>query len=290
SPVERAVEAVRPLIDQYTHEFSISLPPKPIWILADSTRLEQVIENLLNNAAKYTDEGGHIWLSVVEEENEAVLRVRDTGVGIDPEMLPRMFELFSQAERTLDRSQGGLGIGLYLAQRLVQMHGGTIEAHSAGLEQGSEFTVRLPVAREAAPKPASSKMELKAPRPLRVLVVDDNVDTAESMAILLSATGHESRVAHSGETALEAAFEYQPNIVLLDIGLPGMNGYEVAKQLRQHPQTKNATLIAVTGYGQDVDRQHSQKAGFDHHLVKPADFAKLEELLATLTRQEHPGE
>ena len=259
----------------------MSLPAEPIWLQGDSTRLEQVVVNLLNNAAKYTDEGGQIWITVEQERGEVVLRVRDTGVGIAPELLPRIFDLFTQADRTLDRSQGGLGIGLSLVQKLVELHGGTVEAHSAGLGQGSQFIVRLPalssagesiIARlETATQPAETS---------RVLVVDDNMDAADMLVMMLQMFGHEVQAAYTGQTALETAVEYQPDVVLLDIGLPDMNGYEVARHLRQQPQTKDVRLIAMTGYGQDSDRQRSQEAGCKHHLVKPVDPRKLQDLPA----------
>jgi CheY-like chemotaxis protein len=282
--VERAVETVRPLMDQRRHELTVSLPPQPIWLDVDASRLEQVVVNLLTNAAKYTDEGGHIWLTVQEEGQDCVFRVRDTGVGIAPELLPRIFDLFTQAERSLARSQGGLGIGLALVQRLVEMHGGRVEAHSS-LGQGSEFVVRLPKALTPTPQsPSTPEETAEPPGPsLRVLVVDDNLDTARTLAMLLEASGHDVRMVHDGPTALEAALNYGPNVVLLDIGLPGLDGYEVAKRLRQRPVFQNVVLVAMTGYGQEADRQRSQEAGFDHHLVKPVDFGKVGQILATVS-------
>ena len=287
SIVEHAVESARPLIDLHAHELSVSLPPEAVWLCVDAARLEQVVVNLLNNAAKYTDKGGHIWLSVEQEGDEAVLRVRDTGVGIAPDLLPRIFDLFTQADRSLDRSQGGLGIGLTVVQRLVEMHRGTAEANSAGLGNGSEFIVRLPVVLSPASERESSPLETAAPGARwRVLVVDDNVDGADVTALLLQELGHEAQVAYSGATALAAADEYLPNVVLLDIGLPEMDGYEVARRLRQHPLLRNAWLVAITGYGQESDRQRSKEAGFDHHLVKPVAPEKLEVLLTLLATQE----
>lgn len=282
--VERAVESARPLIDQRGHELTVSLPPQPIWLNADASRLEQVVVNLLTNAAKYTEQGGHIWLTVQEEGEDCVLRVRDTGVGIAPDLLPRVFDLFTQAERSLDRSQGGLGIGLALVQRLVEMHEGKVAVISV-LGQGSEFVVRLPIAPTAEPQSPSSPTEKAKPSgpSLRVLVVDDNVDTAGSLAMLLEASGHEVRTAHDGLTALEAALNYRPNVVLLDIGLPGLNGFEVAKRLRQQPVFQHVVLVAMTGYGQEADRQRSLDAGFNHHLVKPAEFRKVQEILASVS-------
>jgi PAS domain S-box-containing protein len=284
--VEVAVETVRPLLDQRRHELTVALPPEAVWVNADAARLEQVIANLLANAAKYTVEGGHIWLAVQREGNACVVRVRDTGVGIAPELLPRIFDLFTQAERSLDRSQGGLGIGLALVQRLTQLHGGTVEAYSA-LGQGSEFVVRLPVALTPAPQPPAHGKETAEPttRPLRVLAVDDNVDTAESMAMLVKAAGHDVRTAHDGPTTLQTALDYRPNVVLLDIGLPGLNGFEVAKRLRQQPVLQSVVLVAMTGYGQEADRQRSQEAGFDYHLVKPADFGKVQQILVSVSEK-----
>ncbi len=277
-----AVESVRPMIGQRRHALNLSLPPEPIFIFGDAARLQQVVVNLLTNAAKYTEEGGHISLSIQQEGDEAVLRVRDTGVGIAPELLPRIFDLFTQAERSLDRSQGGLGIGLCLVQRLVEMHRGRVAAHSS-LGNGSEFVVRLPVLHSLGPSPSADSERTNPAGPsLRVLVVDDNVDSAQTLAMLLKAVGHDVRTAHDGPAALQAAIDYRPLVVLLDIGLPGMNGFEVAKQIRQQPNLENVVLVAMTGYGQESDRKRSQDAGFDHHLVKPADFAKLQQVLATV--------
>ena len=285
--VERAVESVGPLMDRRGHGVAISLPPQPIWLDADAARLQQVVVNLLTNAAKYTADGGRIHLSVVAEGDGCVIRVRDTGVGIAPEFLPVIFELFTQAERSLDRSQGGLGIGLALVSRLVEMHRGTVEVTST-VGVGSEFVVRLPAlptaagADDGAP---SVSQEIAAPSgpSLRVLVVDDSVDTAETLALLLEMSGHEVRTAHTGPDALEAAIEYRPNAVLLDIGLPGLNGYEVAKRIRQEPALSGIVLVAMTGYGQENDLQLSRESGFDHHLVKPADFGKVQQILATIS-------
>ena len=288
--VERAVETTRPLIDQRKHELTVSLPSQPIWLNADSARLEQVIVNLLVNAAKYTHEGGHIWLTVQPEGDECVMRVRDTGVGIAPELLPRIFELFTQAERSLDRSEGGLGIGLALVHRLVVMHGGTVTAHSAA-GGGSEFVVRLSMVSTPAPPPTTETTETTETaetagdagatgRPLRVLVVDDNADTVETLAMLLNVSGYDVRTAFDGPTALEAALAYRPDAVLLDIGLPGLDGFEVARTMRQLPVLEHIVLVAMTGYGQETDRQRSQEAGFDHHLVKPARLEQLQLLLA----------
>ena len=282
SIVDNAVETVRPLIGQRRHALKVSLPPQPIWLHADGARLEQVVVNLLNNAAKYTPDGGHILLALEQEGEEAVLRVRDTGVGISAELMPHVFDLFTQAQRSLDRSQGGLGIGLSLVRRLVEMHRGHVKAYST-LGEGSEFVVRLPVAPAPTPAPLPPT-ELTKPteQRLRVLTVDDNVDGAHILGMLLTASGHEVRTAHNGLEALQVALDFCPDLVLMDIGLPGMNGLEVAKLLRSRPDFDNVVLVAVTGYGQDSDRQRSQEAGFDHHLVKPADYEKLQQILATI--------
>jgi PAS domain S-box-containing protein len=280
---EHAVASVQPLIERRKHVLSVSLPGEPVWVKGDPTRLEQVIVNLLTNAAKYTDEGGRIWLTVKQEEDEVevVLRVRDTGVGIAPELLPSIFDLFTQAPRTLDRSQGGLGIGLSLVQKLVELHGGKVAAHSAGLGQGSEFVVRLPALSGAGAPIAPIGTAQHSARTSRVLVVDDNVDAADMLVMMLQMFGHEVKAAYSGQAALETALEYQPDFVLLDIGLPDMNGYVVAQHLRQQQQSKNVRLIAMTGYGQDSDRQHSKEAGIDLHLVKPVDPKRLQDVLET---------
>ncbi len=282
--VKGAVETARPLLEQRRHELTVSLPPEPIWLHADAARLEQVLVNLLTNAAKFTEEGGQVWLTAQREGDECVLRVRDTGVGITPALLPRIFDLFTQAERSLDRSQGGLGIGLALVHRLTGLHGGNVEAFSA-LGQGSEFVVRLPVMPNDTPQPTLPVAAISQPstRPLRVLVVDDNVDTTLSLSMLLKASGHHVQIAHDGLTAVQAALDHRPDVVLLDIGLPGLNGYEVAKRIRQQPVLQNVVLIAVTGYGQEADRKTSLQLGFDHHLVKPAEFSKLQQLLAAVS-------
>jgi PAS domain S-box-containing protein len=287
--VERAVQSARPLIEKCQHELTISLPPEPIWLYADATRLEQVIVNLLTNAAKYSNEPGRIWLTIEQEADECVLRARDTGVGIDPELMPRIFQLFTQAERSLDRSQGGLGIGLALVHRLVEMHGGRVEVHSS-LGQGSEFVVRLPVVGTATadePQPPSPSQEITEPSgpSLRILVVDDNVDAAKMLSMLVRATGHDVQTAHDGPTAVQAVLDYRPDVVLLDIGLPKMNGYEVAKRIRSEPVLENVVLVAMTGYGQDEDRQRSQEAGFNHHLVKPGDFKDVQAILAAASEK-----
>lgn len=281
--VERAVETTRSLMDQHRHELTVSLSPQPLWVHADASRLEQVVVNLLTNAAKFTTEGGRISIAVQREGDEAVLRVKDTGVGIAAELLPHIFELFTQAERSLDRSQGGLGIGLSLVQRLAEMHEGRVEVSSV-MGQGSEFVAYLPVMLNPATQ-IQSPLEVTAEPtgpPLRVLVVDDNVDAAQTLELLLKATGHDARMAFDGVSAIKVALEFLPNIVLLDIGLPGLDGYDVAKRLRQDPSLDGVVLVAVTGYGQATDKLRSQDSGFNHHLVKPNDFGKVQEILATV--------
>ncbi|WP_435018383.1 response regulator [Tundrisphaera sp. TA3] len=278
-----AVEDLRNTFDHRRQTFSLTLPDGPIRMEADPTRMEQVIVNLLNNASKYTETGGSIAMDVAREDGCVSLAVRDNGVGIAPEMLTRVFDLFSQAERSLDRSQGGLGIGLTLVRNLVQMHGGEVVARSDGTGQGSEFTVRLPIPdiqieagaradRVAGPAPVH--------RPTRVLVVDDNVHAAESLAMVIQIWDHETRVVHNGTDAIEAVAEFRPQVVLLDIGLPGRDGYSVAGELRGLPEGREILLVAMTGYGREEDFRRSSEAGFDHHLVKPLDFDNLERILA----------
>jgi signal transduction histidine kinase/ActR/RegA family two-component response regulator len=290
SAIDRAIETVRPLIEQRRHALQLSLPEHPVWLHADPARLEQIVVNLLNNAAKYTDDGGTIQMRVHIEDHFAVLKIIDNGIGIEPDLQPRIFDLFTQAERSLDRSSGGLGIGLSLVQRLVAMHGGTVSVQSA-VGQGSEFTVRLPLAveDESRSDEGDGSVEHPARRTLRILVVDDNVDAAQSFAMLLEASGHKVEVAHDGFEALSAADDLEPQVVFLDIGLPKLNGYEVARRLREHPAHRRATLVAMTGYGQSSDRELAQAAGFDHHLVKPAYYASVEPILAAVGRTPSRG-
>ena len=289
--VQRAVEATRTLIDSRGHDLTLDLPTDPVRLEADPTRLEQVIANLLNNAAKYTMPGGHIHVRAAQEGSEAVVLVKDNGIGVPPDVLDRVFEPFVQSEGSLARSEGGLGIGLTLARSLIEMHGGSVEAHSPGLGQGSEFVVRLP-ARVPAERPAAisgilggipPRMDAPFPsRGLRVLVVEDNVDAAESLAALLRLWGHDVRVVHDGLAAVDEARRQHPEVVLLDIGLPGLDGYEVAKRLRQDVELDGALLVAMTGYGQPDDRRRSREAGIHHHFVKPVEPLVLRTLLANL--------
>jgi PAS domain S-box-containing protein len=285
--VESAVEAARPVVERRKHDLCVSLPPEPVWLDVDACRVEQVVTNLLTNAAKYTLEGGRIWLGLAREKDEAVVRVSDTGIGISPELLPRVFDLFTQGEASLDRSDGGLGIGLTLVQRLVELHGGTVAASSPGLSRGSEFVVRLPAVSVSEPLPSTEPLTgttQSSEKKRRLLIVDDNTDAAYTLAELLRLSGHEVRVAYSGLAALEAAAECRPEAVLLDIGLPGMSGYEVAARLRRDPKVElnSVCLIAITGYGLDSDRALIRQAGFNHHLVKPVDPRRLHQLLAQL--------
>jgi len=255
-------------------KFTLKLPPEAIFLDADATRLEQVIGNLLANACKYGGAACHIQLSAEPSANgnEVLIRVEDDGAGIEPDLLPRLFDLFVQSSRTIDRAHGGLGIGLTIVRRLVELHGGTVSAHSAGLGHGSEFIVRLPVLKDhASPAPETKPAEEMPARSLRLLIVDDNRDAAESMAMLQEISGHSTRVAHNGESAISIAAHFKPDVVLLDIGLPGMDGFEVARRLRSSPVGQDAFLIALTGYGSEQDKQRTREAGFDRHLVKPAD-------------------
>ena len=278
--INRATETARPVIDAHGHQLGIMLPQAPLYVEGDVVRLAQVLSNLLTNAARYSGKPGRINLGAWRDGDEAVLSVRDYGGGIAPELLPRIFELFVQGDHTLARSQGGLGIGLTLVKRLVEMHGGSVSAISAGPGAGAEFIVRLPLLEQAAaavPLPAAPKT---AAARRRILVVDDNVDAAESIAKLLRLAGHEVECVYDGPHALEGAAKANPDVVLLDIGLPGMDGYEVARRLRALPQFRGTAIIALTGYGQDSDRESSRKAGFDHHLTKPVDPQVLESLIA----------
>jgi CheY-like chemotaxis protein len=238
--------------------------------------------NLLTNAAKYTDSGGMIWLTARVEREQVIIKVRDNGIGIPPEKLPEMFQLFAQGERSIARSEGGLGIGLTIVQKLAEMHGGSVTAASDGPGRGSEFTVRLPLAKRTAP-PKPEPVFAVADKGLRILIVDDNVDTANGMARLLKLLGNDVRVAHDGFSAIEAARVLRPEFILLDIGLPGMDGYQVASKLRDEECSQDSIIIAVSGYGQDEDRRRTAEAGFDHHLVKPVDFDSLISLIGQLS-------
>lgn len=282
-----AVETSRPLIEQRGHKLVVKAPAEPLHIDGDLVRLAQVVSNLLNNAAKYTERGGRIWLAAARQGNQALIKVRDTGMGIAPEVLPQIFEMFSQADRGASGSPGGLGIGLTLVKRLVEMHGGTISIESEGRGKGSEFLVRVPMAIFQTKQPdvlSITKQEpgIRSGPPIRILVVDDNQDSADSLGLLLKLLGNDVRIVHDGPAAVEVANEFEPRVVLLDIGLPTMNGYEAARQIRQLSWADRAVLIAVTGWGGADDRERSKQAGFDHHLVKPVDPDVLTQLLASL--------
>jgi PAS domain S-box-containing protein len=285
--VSVAVEASRPLIEKWGHELTVTIPPEPMLLDADPARLSQVLLNLLNNAAKYTKQGGHIGLTAECDGGAVVLRVTDTGIGIPAEMLPRVFEMFTQVDDSLDRAQGGLGIGLTLVQRLVELHGGTVAAHSAGPGQGSEFVVRLPLPSPEPEAPATAgpvpPAGASGPVPQRrILVVDDNKDAADSLGMLLRVMGNDVHIAYDGLEAVGAATTWHPQVVLMDIGLPKLNGYEAARRIREQNGSQDMVLIALTGWGQEEDRRRSREAGFDQHLTKPVDFNALQELLGTM--------
>jgi len=273
--VAQALETVRPYIDARSHQLTLRLPDTPVWLRGDAGRLAQVIGNLMHNAAKYTPDGGSIQLELQVEHGEALLAVSDNGIGIEAELLPNVFELFEQGRRSLDRSQGGLGVGLTLVQRLVQLHHGSVEVASGGPGQGAQFRVRLPCLSEVRPDDAQPD-DGRAPEAggaggCRVLVVDDNRDAAETTGMFLELAGHQVKTVGDGLQALASAPVYAPDVVVLDIGLPGLDGYEVARRLRRLPQTEHALLIALTGYGQANDQRQAEEAGFDAHYVKPTD-------------------
>jgi PAS domain S-box-containing protein len=283
--VRQAVETTRPQIEARRHGLTVSLPEQPVWLEADPTRLAQVLANLLNNAAKYTDEGGRISLRAEQEPGTngspggVAVRVRDTGTGIAPELLPRVFDPFIQADHSLARTQGGLGIGLTLVRRLTEMHGGRVEANSEGPGKGSEFVIHLPTRQPPATVRPPGRGKDGGESGRSVFVVDDNVDAAESLAMVLGLHGHHVRTMHDAQSVLAAAEQEMPEVVILDIGLPQMDGYEVARRLRASPGGDEVVLIALTGYGQAEDKQRAQEAGFDHHVVKPVEPESLERLL-----------
>jgi PAS domain S-box-containing protein len=280
--VSNAVESIRPQVDLLQHELVIDLPPVPIYIDGDITRLAQVFVNLLSNAVRYTNKGGRIRLIVRREQADAVIRVIDPGIGISPDQMSRIFEMFAQVDQSLERGQDGLGVGLALTRTLVELHGGTVEAKSEGLGKGSEFIVRIPAVRaqrEQAQSPEGTTATAQKPR--RVLIADDNVDSATVLAILLRASGHEVQTVHDGMAALESSKSFRPDLVILDIGMPKVNGYDVARQIRSRGDS-HVTLVAITGWGQEEDKRRARESGFDQHLTKPVDVAALERLLAEM--------
>jgi signal transduction histidine kinase len=282
SVIHDVVEAIRPACESAQFELTVTLPPQPVYLHADPARLAQVFGNLLSNACKFTRPGGRISLAAERQEREVVITVRDSGSGIAPDMLSKIFEMFTQADQTLERSQGGLGIGLTLVRRLVEMHGGSVQAFSGGADQGSEFVVRLPVLatkpEALSPEPPTAESPPITAR--RILVVDDNHDAADSLSILLSLSGNETYLAFDGEEAVAAAEKFRPDVILMDIGMPKLNGYGAARRIREHPWSKDMVLLALTGWGQDEDRKKTADAGFNGHLVKPVDYTALAKLLA----------
>jgi PAS domain S-box-containing protein len=291
SVVQAAVETSRPLIEHMGHELTVVLPDEPMVVDADPIRLGQVMSNLLINSAKYTDRGGRIRLTAGRDGPEAVVSVRDNGIGIAPDQIPGLFQLYRQVEHSLGKAQGGLGIGLSLVKRLVELHGGRIEVRSEGLGKGSEFLVRLRLVATTGPPPAAERIEAPSPKPsLRILVVDDNLDSAHTLARLLRLTGYEAHTAHDGGEAIEAAERYRPDVIVLDISLPVMDGYDVARAIRSRPWGGGIVIVALTGWVQDGDLRRSMEAGIDRHLVKPVDPAALEALLADLGQDPVAGE
>jgi signal transduction histidine kinase/ActR/RegA family two-component response regulator len=281
--VSSAVETARPAIEEAGHELTVSLPPGAVHLDADLTRLAQVFGNLLSNSAKYTPRGGHIWLSAGRRGEDVVISVRDNGIGIPAESLRSIFDMFSQVDRTIERSTGGLGIGLALVKGLAEMHGGSVTAESPGLGEGSTFTVRLPVLEEhaeAAPETLAGDGPRAARPKQRILVVDDNRDSAASMAMMLQLTGNEVRTAHDGIEAVEVAEVFRPQVILMDLGMPRLNGYEATYRIREQPWGRHVIIVALTGWGQEADKVQAQEAGCNGHLVKPVNLPDLERLLA----------
>jgi PAS domain S-box-containing protein len=280
--INRAVELTHSMVETRGHALTVSLPSEPVRLEGDPVRLVQVVANLLSNAAKYTPSGGSIWVTAETAGSELTLRVRDTGVGLSPDLMAKIFDLFVQGETSLDRARGGLGIGLTLARGLVELHGGRLEAHSAGIGQGSEFVVRLPTLSAGLaglPSPQAADPDRAVPRPLRVLIVEDNQDAAESLATMIELWGHQVQVAFDGFAALGVAEAFEPELIVSDLGLPGMDGYELARRMRAQPVFGKVVLVALSGYGREEDKRRALEAGFDHHQVKPLDTAWLFSLL-----------
>jgi signal transduction histidine kinase/ActR/RegA family two-component response regulator len=280
--INQAVETCRPMVASAKHDLRVTLPSRPVYLYADPVRLCQVVSNLLNNACKFVRQDGRISLSAECRDNHVLITVKDNGIGIPPDKINGIFEMFSQVDQSLERSQSGLGIGLTLAKRLVELHGGSIDARSEGLDKGSEFVVRLPVAFDRPPTPPQEpEDDVRPSGNLRILVVEDNRDSAESLAMLLRRTGNETSVAYDGEEAVEAAARQRPDVILLDIGLPRLNGFDVCRRIRKNSWAENILIIALTGWGQEEDRRKSADAGFDGHLVKPVDHGELTKLLGS---------
>jgi len=284
SVLRNALETSQPLMAEHRHEVVSRIPAQPIILRGDLTRLSQVFWNLLNNAAKYTEPGGRIVLDVRPGDGHVEVSVKDTGIGIPPDMLARVFDIFTQVDRSLEKSQGGLGIGLSIAKRLVEMHGGSIVARSEGHGRGSEFVVRLPARIGASLRPsADASFAAAAPRVRhRILVADDNADSASTLSLMLEVLGNEVFVAHDGVEALDLARRHRPQAILLDIGMPRMNGYDACARIREQPWGREPLIVALTGWGQEEDKNRSKAAGFDRHLVKPVEPAMLEKILEAL--------
>ncbi len=285
--VRQAVESLAPIIEAERHELTVALPSEPLWVDGDEVRLVQVVANILNNAARYTDSGGSLQVALERHGTTAVVRVRDSGIGIAADMLPRVWDMFVQADGHQHSDRGGMGIGLALVKGLVELHGGTVTVHSDGVGCGSEFAVTLPLlpATDDTPRPAALDRAPQASGSRRILVVDDNVDAAESLAMLLELGGHRVRVAHDGLSALAVAEAEPPDVAFLDIGMPGMDGYELARRFRAHSGLRDVMLVALTGWGQEDDRRRTKEAGFDLHEVKPVAYETLLALLRAAPEQ-----
>ena len=283
SVIHHVVEAIRPACESAQVELTVTLPSQPVYLHADPVRLAQVFGNLLHNGCKFSKARGKISLAVERQQGDVVVTVRDSGIGIPSDVLPKIFEMFTQGDQSLERSQGGLGIGLTLVRRLVTMHGGSVQGVSDGTDRGSEFIVRLPTLDKnpESPSPDPTVDEAMPITARRILVVDDNRDAAESMSILLTLSGNETQVAFDGEEAVKAAAAFRPDIVLLDIGMPKLNGYDAARRIREQPWSKGMVLVALTGWGQEENRKKTADAGFDAHLVKPVEYATLTKLLGS---------
>ncbi|HET9295529.1 MAG TPA: ATP-binding protein, partial [Candidatus Binatia bacterium] len=291
--VKAAIDSSRPLIEERGHKITITLPGSPVYVDADRVRLTQVVMNLINNAAKYTPDPGEIWINLGLQNDQAVLQVKDTGIGIAPEDLPRLFDLFYQADRSFTRAEGGLGLGLTLVQRILELHGGTVQAFSLGAKQGSEFVVHLPVLRKASQQKLSPDVDGNSPSvktPVRrILVADDFPQAAETLSELLRQEGYEVQIAQDGLEAFQAAERSHPDVIVLDLAMPELNGYDAARKIREQPWGKQVVLIALTGWGQQRDRHRTKEAGFDAHLTKPVKYEAILELLGNLPNRQRPG-